>query len=157
MINNDLCSCNSTVRKSWGTTENTNGQIICGFCDLLTSEQVEVKGSPTEATPLEIFTRKAKEIDHVAVGLEAANRTERYATLFEKIGSVVQSLNTIGACLLLVVGFFLTGAFWVKVIYWIAILILWGFSYVQTAFIRGLASYFQMKASDHIIRYKDLK
>jgi len=86
------------------------------------------------------------------IGNEAALRTEKYSTLFDNIGNVIQIVNTIAACILIVPGFFIPGPGWFKVVDWLAIGILWAFAYVQTALIRGLSSYFQMKASDHIIR-----
>jgi hypothetical protein len=91
--------------------------------------------------------------EQLDVGLQAALRTEKYSTLFENIGKLMQTLNTIGACILLVLGFFIPGSFLVKIVYWILICVLWAFSFVQTALIRGLSSYFQMRASDHIIRH----
>jgi len=91
--------------------------------------------------------------EQIAVGYQAALRTEKYSTLFENIGRILQFLNSIGACILLVCGFFIPGSFLVKFIYWVVICILWAFSFVQTALIRGLSSYFQMRASDHIIRH----
>jgi hypothetical protein len=85
-------------------------------------------------------------------GNEAALRTERYSTLFDNIGNVMQIVNTVAACILIVPGFFIPGSGWIRAAYWLAIGILWAIAYVQTALIRGLSSYFQMKASDYIIR-----
>lgn len=86
------------------------------------------------------------------IGKAAAFRTIKFATLFENIGKVLQILNVFGACILIAVGIFISGSGWIRFGYWIGVLILWAFSYVQTSLIRGLASYFQMKASDHLIR-----
>ena len=100
------------------------------------------------------FGKKAETLEQQQdIGDAAAHRTVKYASLFENIGNVMQILNSIGACVLIAAGFFITGPGWVKFIYWVAVLILWAFSYLQTSLIRGLASYFQMKASDHIIRH----
>jgi hypothetical protein len=85
-------------------------------------------------------------------GNQAALRTEKYSTLFDNIGNIMQIVNTIAACILIVPGFLIPGPWWIKALYWLAIGILWALAYVQTALIRGLSSYFQMKASDHIIR-----
>lgn len=91
--------------------------------------------------------------EQILLGESATKRTLKYATLFENIGSVMQVLNTIGAIILFFVGFFISGPGWMKIVFWVAILIIWAYSYVQTSLMRGLASYFQMRASDHIIRH----
>jgi hypothetical protein len=91
-------------------------------------------------------------VEQKKTGNEAALRTERYSTLFDNIGNVMQIVNTVAACILIVPGFFIPGSGWIKAAYWLAIGILWAIAYVQTALIRGLSSYFQMKASDYIIR-----
>jgi hypothetical protein len=100
------------------------------------------------------FGKKSETIEQQnVIGNAAAQRTVKYASLFESIGYVLQILCAVSACLLLFVGFFISGPVWVKLVYWVAIVIFWAFSYAQTSLIRGLASYFQMKASDHIIRH----
>ena len=95
-----------------------------------------------------ILTRE----DHIKVGDEAARRTIKYASLFETIGKVLKVLNIVSVILLFFIGFFIPGSGWVKFGYWVAIVIIWIFSYIQTSLIRGLASYFQMKASGHLVR-----
>lgn len=81
---------------------------------------------------------------------EAARRTLKYATLFEDIGRFSQLLNSIGAAILLIVGFFLDISFGYKFLYWLVILIYWWFSYLNTSLLRGVSSYFQMRASAHL-------
>lgn len=110
----------------------------------------EVLDIPEAITPL--VHRNVTLSDQIKTGDEAAKRTIRYASLFETIGKVLEILNVIGVLILIVVGFFIPDPAWLKFAYWGGVLIIWGFSYVQTALIRGLSSYFQMKASDHLIR-----
>jgi hypothetical protein len=99
----------------------------------------------------EVHVRKTL-VEQKKIGNEAALRTERYSTLFDNIGNVMQIVNTVAAGILIVPGFFIPGSGWIKAAYWLVIGILWALAYVQTALIRGLSSYFQMKASDYIIR-----
>lgn len=87
-----------------------------------------------------------------SLGIEAANRTKKYAGLFETIGAIFQALNLVGGSLLAVIILFIPANASVKLISILGVLILMGLAYVQTSLIRGLASYFQMKANDHIIR-----
>ena len=98
----------------------------------------------------EVISRTLEE--QKQTGNAAALRTEKYSTLFDNIGNVMQIVNTVAAVILIVPGFFIPGPGWYKALYWLGIGILWAIAYVQTALIRGLSSYFQMKASDHIIR-----
>ena len=85
-------------------------------------------------------------------GTDAAERVKWYGTLFEKIGSVLQILNTIGAVLLVI--FLLvagpSGAYFILGL--LVIGLLWCISYLQTSLIRGLASYFQMRSIDYLER-----
>jgi hypothetical protein len=90
--------------------------------------------------------------DQIKIGEEAAKRTIKFASLFESIGKVLQTLNVVSVVILFFIGFFIPDPAWLKFAFWAAVLIIWAFSYVQTSLIRGLASYFQMKASDHLIR-----
>jgi hypothetical protein len=108
-----------------------------------------------EETPLPSIKPIQKTVtlsDQIKIGDEAAKRTIRYASLFETIGKVIQTLNVIAVVILFFVGFFIPDPAWLKFAYWAAVLVLWAISYVQTSLIRGLASYFQMKASDYLIR-----
>ena len=81
---------------------------------------------------------------------EAAKRTLKYATLFEDIGRFSQLLNSIGAVILIIVGFFLGLTTGYKLLYWLVILIYWWISYLNTSLLRGVSSYFQMRASAHL-------
>jgi hypothetical protein len=85
-------------------------------------------------------------------GKDAAERVTRYGTLFEKIGSVLQVLNTVGAILLVI---FLLVAQPSGAYFFLGLLVIgliWCISYLQTSFIRGLASYFQMRSADYLER-----
>ena len=75
-------------------------------------------------------------------------------TLFEKIGSVLQVLNTVGAILLVI---FLIVARPPGAYFFLGLLVIgliWCISYLQTSFMRGLASYFQMRSIDYLERRK---
>lgn len=152
-MSKNFCQCSKTVQESWGTQIASGGQANCSFCDLPVIDQTLKTKTSKETERSDSSTPEVKVVDQVELGLDAAQRTEKYASLFEDLGNIMQVLNVIGACVLIAAGFFIAGPGWVKLIYWIAVLILWGFSYLQTSLIRGLASYFQMKASDHIIRH----
>lgn len=85
-------------------------------------------------------------------GRDAAERVNRYGTLFEKIGSVLQVLNTVGAVLLVI---FLVVARPSGAYFFLGLLVIgliWCLSYLQTSLIRGLASYFQMRSIDFLER-----
>ncbi len=90
-------------------------------------------------------------------GAEAATRVQRYATLFEKIGSYAQVLNLVAALLLVVIlvsaGFSGLPSEYIPLGF-IGIGVIWAIGYIQTSLIRGLASYFQMRSIDFIERRK---
>ena len=88
------------------------------------------------------------------VGTAAAERVFRYGTLFEKIGSILQILNSIGALMLVIFLLFARpgGAYFFLGL--LVIGLIWCISYLQTSFMRGLASYFQMRSIDFVERRK---
>ena len=88
----------------------------------------------------------------VDAGTDAAERVFRYGTLFEKIGSVLQIINSVAAVLLVIFLLFarLEGAYFFLGL--LVIGLIWCISYLQTSFIRGLASYFQMRSADYVER-----
>ena len=90
----------------------------------------------------------------VDAGRDAAERVFRYGTLFEKIGSVLQILNSVAAVLLVIFLLFARpeGAYFFLGL--LVIGLIWCISYLQTSFIRGLASYFQMRSADYVERRK---
>lgn len=91
--------------------------------------------------------------DYEKRGTEAANRTLKFASLFESIGKMLQVLNLVALIILFLVGFFIAEPGWLKFAFWGILIVAWAISYVQTSFIRGLSSYFQMKANDYIITH----
>ncbi|CAN2174972.1 hypothetical protein MCEMRE26_00144 [Candidatus Nanopelagicaceae bacterium] len=151
----NACKCSPSVRNSWGTEKNSSGEIVCSFCEQLSDDLEQRSGVSVEPPRPALPTRDVKKIDQIQIGLQAADRTEKYSTLFENIGKIMQILNSVGAVVLLIAGFFIDAPGFIKFIYWVVILIVWAFAYVQTSLIRGLASYFQMKASDHLLRYQN--
>jgi hypothetical protein len=110
-------------------------------------DQTKVQTRPTLSKP------KSSELNIATdAGTDAAERVNRYGTLFEKIGSVLQILNTIGAVLLVI---FLLVARPGSTYFFLGLLViglLWCISYLQTSLIRGLASYFQMRSLDYLER-----
>jgi hypothetical protein len=92
----------------------------------------------------------------VDAGTDAAERVFRYGTLFEKIGSVLQIINSVAAVLLVIFLLFarLEGAYFFLGL--LVIGLIWCISYLQTSFIRGLASYFQMRSADYVERRKSV-
>lgn len=93
---------------------------------------------------------KAASVDISGVGTAAAKRVKYYGTLFDKIGSILNILNSIGAGILFILLFFLDLQGLYVFLGLLVIGVLWGFSYLQTSIIRGLASYFQMRSADYL-------
>lgn len=89
-------------------------------------------------------------------GTDAAHRVFRYGTLFEKIGSVLQIINSIAAVLLAIFLFIARPEGPYLLLGFLIIGVIWCVSYLQTSFIRGLASYFQMRSVDFLERRKSL-
>jgi hypothetical protein len=85
-------------------------------------------------------------------GVQAAIRVKKYGTLWDKIGSVVNVLNSVGAGILLIL--LLVSGLEGKIILLgvVVIAVLWGLSYLQISIIKGLASYFQMRSADYLER-----
>jgi hypothetical protein len=86
------------------------------------------------------------------LGVQAALRVRKYGTLWDQIGSVINILNTIGAGILFI--FLLISGLDGKIILLglVAIILLWGLSYLQISIVKGLASYFQMRSADYLER-----
>jgi hypothetical protein len=152
-----FCKCESPAPNFDGT---------CKDCSKVLTWEWSTKfqdADPTELNDSDVAEESSRPVnkqirrsislsDQIKIGDEAASRTIRYASLFENIGKIIQTLNVVGVVILFFVGFFITDPVWLKFAYWAAVLVLWAISYVQTSLIRGLASYFQMKASDYQIR-----
>jgi hypothetical protein len=163
MTNQNYCECGTPWLEANDNCSRCNKKVNPERAELIKSDPISLSNTSTSTDQTQYnypdlkvsaFGKKAETVEQQKeIGNAAAHRTVKYASLFENIGNVMQILNLIGACVLIAAGFFITGPGWVKFIYWVAVLILWAFSYVQTSLIRGLASYFQMKASDHIIRH----
>ena len=153
---NNFCSCDSNKQEPIVLLG--SGLMGCMRCNKpIDNEAIDDKAFDAEAgtsteTKASLVGKKINLDQQRAIGNSAAQRTVKYASLFEKVGNILQILNAIGAFILIAAGLFIPVSGWIKFGYWIAILIWWGFSYLQTSLIRGLASYFQMKASDYIIR-----
>lgn len=164
MARQEFCNCSEKGTYALGITTLSTGELACKNCrglippsdlgaEILDNKALNAK--ETINSNNRNFKQKGKGLNlqsEISNGIEAAKRTKNYATLFETIGKVLQALNFVGALLLIFAVFIIPSSSLMKFIYLIGVLILWGVSYVQTALIRGLASYFQMKASDHIVR-----
>jgi len=90
--------------------------------------------------------------DRKNLGFKSAKRTDKYANLFEKIGAVLQFINIIAGIIMIVAVLIVPLNWGIMAVSTVGILVLVGIAYVQTSLIRGLASYFQMKANDYIVR-----
>jgi hypothetical protein len=103
-------------------------------------------------SPVNVGINKTAPVDVSEVGNAAAKRVNYYGTLFDKIGSILNVLNSIGAGVLLILLFFLDLQGLYVLLGILVIAVLWGFSYLQSSIIRGLASYFQMRSADYLER-----
>jgi len=103
-------------------------------------------------SPVNVGINKTAPVDVSEVGTAAAKRVKYYGTLFDKIGSILNVLNSIGAGVLLILLFFLDLQGLYVLLGILVIAVLWGFSYLQSSIIRGLASYFQMRSADYLER-----
>lgn len=102
--------------------------------------------------PVNLGINKAASVDISEVGTAAAKRVKYYGTLFDKIGSILNILNSVGAGVLFILLFFFDLQGLYVFLGLLVIAVLWGFSYLQTSIIRGLASYFQMRSADYLER-----
>ena len=114
---------------------------------LLINNETQSGGSPVNVGITRIVP-----VDISEVGNAAAKRVNYYGTLFDKIGSILNVLNSIGAGVLLILLFFLDLQGLYVLLGILVIAVLWGFSYLQSSIIRGLASYFQMRSADYLER-----
>jgi hypothetical protein len=114
---------------------------------LLINNETQSGGSPVNVGITRIVP-----VDISEVGNAAAKRVNYYGTLFDKIGSILNVLNSIGAGVLLILLFFLDLQGLYVLLGILVIAVLWGFSYLQTSIIRGLASYFQMRSAEYLER-----
>lgn len=135
-----FCECGIPWAKE-GNCERCGRKISEQRLASLTGNQ----GSDSQALSVE----NEKPIISSDLGLDAATRVRRYGTLFEKIGLILQTLNTIAALILVIFLFTLKLEGRFVLLGLLVIAILWGLSYLQTALIRGLASYFQMRSADY--------
>jgi len=103
-------------------------------------------------SPVNVGINKTAPVDVSEVGNAAAKRVNYYGTLFDKIGSILNVLNSIGAGVLFILLFFLDLQGLYVLLGILVIAVLWGFSYLQSSIIRGLASYFQMRSADYLER-----
>lgn len=107
--------------------------------------------SPNTNSPVRQAASRTKD-DEVQMGLAASIRTQRYATLFENVGTFFQYFAAVIFAISLVLVLIAEIEGLSKLAGVISICVLWAFTYLQTSLIRGLASYFQMRASDFNIR-----
>ena len=163
--NNGECSCSKPNLGPEGICQNCGLQISSDQIEDLQEEidndfeSVKVNSIPEPkfGKPVSAKTSNAKPASNSSYtsnpkisSKDAARRTLKYATLFEDIGRFNQYFNTFIAVIAeiyIVVSKFETTF---KLITFAGILILWWIFYIQTSLIRGIASYFQMKASAHL-------
>ena len=122
--------------------------LTCLNCKLVIEESLDTK--ETSTSWIEIDPSDNRNFNPRIMGVESAKRVLKYATLFEKISKFLQTANLIAVSVLFLAGLFLELHIALLFVYWVAVAALWGFGYLQVALIQGLASYFQMKACEHL-------
>lgn len=151
IMNNEFCDCGMPWIEDDDTCSKCKKEVAPNRLESARNI-IETSKETTTSDTAPSIQKHASNKDYLSKSIDAALRTSKYATLFEKIGSIMQVLNSIGAVILILVGFALDTELYIRVAYWITILFLWAIAYIQTSFIRGLASYFQMKANSHLSR-----
>ena len=165
-MSDNYCNCNKPFLGIEGYCERCGLQISPGIIEKLQGEidddfdslalsatpipsaaKPASKSAPTpRPTPAKNYSVPKTQIN----SKDAARRTLKYASLFEDIGRFNQYFNAIAAIVLAVFIVFREFEFIFKLLYLFILLIVWWISYIQTSLIRGVASYFQMKASAHL-------
>jgi hypothetical protein len=157
----ETCSCNSTVRKNWGTVKLPNGKIGCDFCQLPTQDQVH---NPISVKTPEDFLkedslrqeerlarRKQSQEARYTVGSikeqaeKAAREADNNALLFRNYGVVIQWVGGILAALIFIGYTFAFPSGYKLLAFLIAALIFAPFWFAG-ALLRGAASYVRFKA-----------
>jgi len=152
------CQCSKTVRQNWGSTSQPDGTHRCSFCDGFQDvEQVIFSNTDYESgrkstdtqSPIKWQRIPTREIA-LNSGGKAAERVFRYGTIFENVGQAFQYLNAAGAILLVMWILYLDLPGSYKFIGILSTALVWAFGFLQTSLVRGLASYFQMKAAEYL-------
>lgn len=157
----EKCNCSSTVKSNWGSEKKGANRFICNFCGKEQSSSdvlLEINSSELppkiQDAPSPINWEKKSTLEKALdSGSNAALRVFKFGTLFETIGNVLQWINAIAATLLIFLILFtdlVPG--YIKLVSALFVGLIWGLSFLQTSLIRGLASYFQMRASDYLRR-----
>jgi Flp pilus assembly protein TadB len=155
------CSCNSTVRKNWGTVKLPSGKIVCDFCQQPTEDQVHnpVTSKTTEDFLKEeslrqeerLVKRKQSQEAKYTVGSikeqaeKAAREADNNALLFRNYGVVIQWVGGILAALIFIGYTFAFPSGYKLLALLIAGLIFAPFWFAG-ALLRGAASYVRFKA-----------
>lgn len=156
------CSCSTTVKQNWGSHKSASGVYLCGFCSKEQLEADVIKELGPDVT-LELpkepefpinWEKKTTFEKALESGSEAAQRVFRYGTLFEKIGSALQWLNAFAAVIIIVVILIVDSPSTIKILGILFVALIWALGFLQTSFVRGLASYFQMRSADYLERQK---
>ena len=163
--NNDECSCSKPKLGPEGYCQNCGLQISSEQIESLQGEidddfeSIKDNSSPDPKffKPISSNTSSVKPasksnhyVSNKISSNDAARRTLKYATLFEDIGRFNQYFNTVIAVIAAIIIAFSDFEMTFKLISLIGILFIWWILYIQTSLIRGVASYFQMKASAHL-------
>lgn len=155
-----ICACSTTVKQNWGSHKSASGVYLCGFCskEQLESDVIKELGpdvtleSPREPEFPINWEKKTALEKALASGSDAALRVFRYGTLFEKIGSTLQWLNVSAAIIIIVVVLVVDSPASIKILGILFVGLIWALGFLQTSFVRGLASYFQMRSADYLER-----
>ena len=148
MSEKEYCKCSAENQKSKFVFGRKS--FTCGTCNLSINDSFSESAVNQSELKINLDSNSFPKIDYRQLGIESAKRVFKYGTLFEKIAEFLQVFNTIVSVFLFLAGFFLTELGSLKLIYWVAILLLWFFGYLQVALVRGITSYFQMKACNYL-------
>jgi hypothetical protein len=161
MNTDNNCSCNSTVRKNWGTIKLPNGKIGCDFCQLPTQEQIHapIKINTSEELSKEdakweeerLAKKKKAQEDRYSVGTineqaeKAAKEADKNALLFRNYGVVIQWIGGI-LSILIFLGYTFAFPSGYKLLAFLFAALIFAPFWFAGALLRGAASYVRFKA-----------
>jgi len=129
----------------------------CGRCGKNISPDRLIKlGIDPGTNLLESKTEKISNqilgITNADAGESAALKVKNFGQLFDKIGAIASIVNNVfpGVAVLILMATEAEGEMYIFAVFLLPIF--WGLGYLQIVAIRGLASYFQMRAIDFLER-----
>ena len=157
---NKTCSCSNPILGAEGYCNRCGNSISEEKIQILQSQLEENLVNyddaeiPVQANrnyqPKSTKAPSQPNLSKLTSSVEAARRTLKYSSLFENIGKTNQYLNSFAAFVMIVSVLLTNLTTTYKLLSIVVILIFWWVSYLYTSLVRGLSSYFQMKASAHL-------